>query len=265
MLLWIIAATAAVGAATTTAVLLSDGTPPRPIPACTVASSATKTTYSLSPDQAQNAAIIAAVAFQKGLPDHSVTVALAAALQESQLVNLPYGDRDSVGLFQQRPSEGWGTKAQLLDPIYATTAFYGALTNVAGWQSMAVTAAAQAVQRSAAPSAYAVWADEARVLAIALTGETPAGLTCHFTTFGGAAPAASVLGQAMASEMGQNLIGSTLSTKTGWIVASWVVAHAYAYHVTRVAFAGWLWRSSSGAWTPVSHSPVTNVVSVATT
>lgn len=218
--------------------------------------------YTLSPDQAQNAAIIAAVAFNKNLPDHAVTVALAAALQESQLENLPFGDRDSVGLFQQRPSEGWGTRDQLLNPIYAATAFYGGLTKVAGWQTMAVTDAAQAVQHSAAPTAYAAWEDEARALAIPLTGEQPAGFSCLLVHFEGTVPDPTALGQALASEMGQNLIGTPLATKTGWRVAGWVVAHAYAYHVSQVTFAGRTWHASSGKWTQVR--PVTDAVTVAT-
>ena len=84
-----------------------------------------------------------------------MTVALAAALQESNLLNLPYGDRDSLGLFQQRPSQGWGTAAQILDPAYAASAFYARLVDVPGWESLPVTQAAQLVQSSADPGAYA--------------------------------------------------------------------------------------------------------------
>jgi hypothetical protein len=92
-----------------------------------VVASATPVEYFLSEEQAENAATIAAVGIRLGLPDHAVTVALAAALQESGLHNLPDGDRDSAGLFQQRPSQGWGTHAQVLDPVYASTAFYSRL------------------------------------------------------------------------------------------------------------------------------------------
>src|SRR5579863_2836609 len=114
--------------------------------ACTIAPTS-GARFELAPDQGQNAAIIAAVGRKMGLPDHAATVALATALQESQLRNLPYGDLDSVGLFQQRPSQGWGTRQQLLDPVYAATAFYTRLTQIPGWQSMSVTDAAQAVQQ----------------------------------------------------------------------------------------------------------------------
>jgi cell wall-associated NlpC family hydrolase len=84
-------------------------------------------------------------------------VALATALQESGLRNLTYGDRDSLGLFQQRPSQGWGTASEILDSVHASTSFYSALEKVSGWQSMTVTQAAQAVQQSGFPDAYAKW------------------------------------------------------------------------------------------------------------
>jgi hypothetical protein len=82
-------------------------------------------------------------------------IALATAIQESGLRNLPYGDRDSLGVFQQRSSQGWGTPAQILDPTYAASRFYRALLAVPGWQSLPLTVAANAVQRSAYPRAYA--------------------------------------------------------------------------------------------------------------
>ena len=230
------------------AVLLSRHSSSPPAPACTVASTVAGAPYTLSPDQAQNASIIAAVAYARGLPDHVVTVALATALQESELVDLPYGDRDSVGLFQQRPSQGWGTRTQLLDPVYAASAFYGRLTKVPGWGSMEVTRAAQAVQQSAAPDAYAQWEDEARALAVALTGETPTAFACRFSTPSGAAPAPGTLQQAMTGELGADLVGRTVGSKAGWATASWLVAHAYNYHVTQVSFGGWTWRSDSGRW-----------------
>lgn len=240
---------AAAALAATAVVLVTRRNPLVPPPACTVVpTSAGEQTYTLSLQQAQNAAIIAAVGFEKGLPDHAVTVALAASLQESKLRDLPYGDRDSVGLFQQRPSQGWGTTTQLLDPLYAAAAFYDRLAQVPGWQTMAVTDAAQAVQHSAAPEAYAAWEGEARALAVALTGEDPAGLSCRFQHFGGAAPAAGALGQALTSERGSDLIGTVVTAKTGWATAAWVVAHAYNYHVGRVSFAGLTWQPGTGKW-----------------
>lgn len=146
------------------------------VPSCTATIG--KETYRIDSEQATNARTIAAVAAQQGMPNHAVTVALAAAFQESKLQNIGHGDRDSVGLFQQRPSQGWGSVAQLTTPTYAAAAFYRALGRVNGWESMTVTEAAQHVQRSAAPDAYAKWEPEARVLARILTGEVPDRLVC---------------------------------------------------------------------------------------
>jgi hypothetical protein len=89
------------------------------------------------------------------VPEQGWVVAIAAALQESGLHNLDYGDWDSLGLFQQRPSQGWGTPAQIMNPTYAATQFYRNLLAVPDWQQMTVNDAAQAVQRSGFPNAYA--------------------------------------------------------------------------------------------------------------
>jgi hypothetical protein len=227
--------------------------PARPT-GCNFASTATASQFSITPTQAQNAAIIAAVAMRKGMPDHAVTIALATSLQETQLRNLPYGDLDSLGLFQQRPSQGWGTSAQIMDPNYAASVFYDHLAQVPGWQTMAVTVAAQLVQHSATPDAYANWETEARSLATALTGEVPAGLSCGLDGFGGPAPPTSALAQASTEEMGAQLLGVPVSTKTGWRVATWAVAHAYNYHVSSVTFEGRTWTEASGTWSPIAGS-----------
>lgn len=114
--------------------------------------------------QTTNAALIVAVGSQLGVPPWGQVIALAAAIQESGLRNLPYGDRDSLGLFQQRPSQGWGTPAQILNPTRAATRFYQALLAVHGWQSLPLAVAANAVQRSAYPSAYAEHEAQATLL-----------------------------------------------------------------------------------------------------
>lgn len=130
-------------------------------------------TAALTNEMATNAAIIISVGKSLGVSDYGLVIALAAAMQESSLRNLNYGDRDSQGLFQQRPSSGWGTPAQVTDPVYASKLFFGGPSNpnkgktrglldIPGWQSMTVTAAAQAVQRSAYPNAYAKWEASAR-------------------------------------------------------------------------------------------------------
>ncbi len=133
---------------------------------------------SLSIEQAQNASVIAAVAERRGLPARAVTIALATAYQESKLRNLEGGDRDSVGLFQQRPSQGWGRPAHILDPYFATNSFFDALEQVGGYRDLPVTEAAQAVQHSAFPDAYADHELDGRTLASALSGNSKAALYC---------------------------------------------------------------------------------------
>lgn len=115
------------------------------------------TAAALSDEQRQNAATIIGVARGMGAPPRAWLVALATAMQESTLRNINYGDRDSLGLFQQRPSQGWGSPAQVTDPVYSTTIFIERLLEVPGWDTMPVTVAAQTVQRSAFPNAYAKW------------------------------------------------------------------------------------------------------------
>lgn len=115
------------------------------------------TAADLSDEQRRNAATIIAVARQLDAPPRAWVVAVATAMQESTLRNINYGDRDSLGLFQQRPSQGWGSPAQVLDPVYSTSIFIQRLLEIPGWDELPVTVAAQAVQRSAFPDAYAKW------------------------------------------------------------------------------------------------------------
>ena len=135
-------------------------------------------TTELDPEQAGNAATIAAVAVHRGLPGRAATIGIATAMQESKLRNLDYGDRDSRGLFQQRPSQGWGTVEQIMDPVYASNAFYDVLVKIEGYQNLPITTAAQQVQRSAFPSAYGDHEPAARILASALSGYSTASLSC---------------------------------------------------------------------------------------
>ncbi|MFG3224690.1 C40 family peptidase [Kitasatospora sp. NPDC048194] len=119
-------------------------------------------------EQIPNAKTIQATGVAMHIPVRGQVVALATALQESELRNVNGGDRDSLGLFQQRPSQGWGTPEQIMQPVYASTRFYEALQKVNGWESMTVTQAAQAVQRSGFPDAYAKWQPLAEALQKAL-------------------------------------------------------------------------------------------------
>jgi hypothetical protein len=214
-------------------------------------------TYALDRDQAANATTIAAVGKRLGMPDHAVTVALATALQESKLYNLSYGDLDSVGLFQQRPSQGWGTKEQIMSPRYAATAFYTHLAKVDNWQTLDVTVAAQAVQRSAGPDAYARWEAEARVLAQALTGELPAAFACQVP--GKPDPALNqFLTSELAADLGSPTLGAPLDVARGWQVASWLIGHAGQFGVATVTFSGQRWSGDTGAWR--AHPPASNTV-----
>ncbi|MEU9285233.1 heavy metal transporter [Streptomyces sp. NPDC048275] len=149
-------------------------------PLCTVvAGKDDGTSYEFTPEQAQNAAAISAVGTSRGLPERAVTIALATALQESALRNIQHGDRDSLGLFQQRPSQGWGTTKQIMDPIYAAGEFYDHLVKVPDYTQLPLTVAAQRVQRSGYPEAYAKHEPDATLLAAALTGRAAAALTCE--------------------------------------------------------------------------------------
>jgi cell wall-associated NlpC family hydrolase len=127
-------------------------------------------------EQVGNAAVIIGVGARMGVPARGWVIAVAAAIQESSLINLPdLGDAnnaDSLGLFQQRPSQGWGTPTQIIDPTYAATVFYQHLLAEPGWQTMPLADAAQAVQRSALPAAYARWEPDATRIIAALTGIT---------------------------------------------------------------------------------------------
>ncbi|WP_153393098.1 hypothetical protein [Ornithinicoccus halotolerans] len=220
-------------------------------PECSV--TAAGRSYTFTPEQTANAATIALVSVERGMPPRAASVALATALQESKLRNITYGDADSLGLFQQRPSQGWGTEEQVLDPVHASHAFYDALEQVSGWEDGVITDVAQQVQRSAYPTAYAQHEWEGRVLASVLTGETPAGLGCDLPEVDpeAARTATDLLGKADAQFGGaadgtvadqQRLVLTTGSRTAAWAVASWAVAHAEAGDVSTVTVDGRRWE-----------------------
>ncbi|MEU4779172.1 hypothetical protein [Micromonospora sp. NPDC023633] len=119
----------------------------------------------LSDEQVGNVKAIIAATKKAGMDERAAVVSIATALQESKLENLGHlgerNDHDSQGLFQQRPTSGWGTVEQITDPEYSTTAFLKALKQVDGWQDMPLTEAAQTVQVSAYPDHYAQWEQQA--------------------------------------------------------------------------------------------------------
>jgi cell wall-associated NlpC family hydrolase len=123
------------------------------------------------PTQVGYAATIIEAGDRLNIPTRGWVIAVAVAMQESGLTNpTTPTDNDSLGLFQQRPSQGWGTATQIGDPMHAATVFYQHLAGVAGWQAMALTDAAQAVQHSAYPGAYAKWEPDATELVTVITG-----------------------------------------------------------------------------------------------
>jgi hypothetical protein len=228
-------------------------------------------TVTLDADQASNAAIITAVAVQRNLPARAATIAIATALQESKLRNLTYGDRDSLGLFQQRPSQGWGTKAEVTDPVYASNAFYDVLVKIEGYRTLSVTKAAQKVQRSAFPSAYAAHEAEARVLASALSGYSPGAFTCVLGTptggserpaANGLTPRANAVAKAAERELGATVTASgakgtslelhlpAASTVTAWAVAQWAVARSQPLQIVAVGTAtnSWSRNDNPNKW-----------------
>lgn len=245
-----------------------DGDLPLPGRACTVQGSDRASAagavrrVSLERDQMANAATIAAVGIRRNAPERAIVVALATAYQESGLVNVADGDRDSIGLFQQRPSQGWGTPEDLRDPRYTANRFYAALGKVKGWDRLRVTDAAQAVQRSAHPEAYQKWADEAQVLADALLGLAPGAVACLVTqepAVRGVAAAAALTAD-LTLDWGSvetvpwaerpGLALPAANERAGWRYAHWLVSHAGQHGVQLVRFAGRQWTARAGNWAP---------------
>lgn len=227
------------------------------------------TTHRYTADRAGNAALISAVAVDRGLPPRAASIALATAYQESQLRNLDHGDRDSLGLFQQRPSQDWGTPEQIMDPVYATNAFYDALVRIKGYESGDINDVAQKVQRSGHPEAYRDHETEGRLYASALTGQSGANLVCVLDGPDGTAspqrvreevgrqfPRLSEAGEITASLAKAGSVaprtpegaGATAlvvdphgDEKRGWALANWAVARAADDGIVQVSYRGRVW------------------------
>jgi hypothetical protein len=211
---------------------------------------------SLGTGQAGIAATIAGVAQRDALPARAVTVAYAAALQESKLQNLPYGDRDSVGVFQQRPSQGWGTRSELENPVYATSKFLSALVKIPGYQRMPIYQAAQAVQHSADGQAYARFQILATHMTAAFTGREPHAVWCWYApAITGTARVRAVSLEltrtfgthATRATADPGLIVEVGSVRHGWAVATWLVSHAQQFRIGDVRYAGYRWTAATGA------------------
>ena len=224
---------------------------------------------SLDTEQAAIAATIAGVAHERRLPPGAVTIAYATALQESKMHDLPNGDLDSVGVFQQRPSQGWGTPRELIDPVYATGKFFAALVKVPHYLRIPLYQAAQDVQHSADGSAYTNYQEQAAIMSRAFTGGTPHAVWCWPGSGSGSAvtgarsPDTGAMRRELVRTFGA-LNVAQVSTRSdpatavrvihpaaGWTVASWLVTHAAAYRISDVRYAGYQWTASAGnrGWT----------------
>jgi hypothetical protein len=238
-------------------------------PSCQVTALGRSETF--TPEQTANAATISGVAVRRGLPPRAATIAVATAIQESKLRNITFGDRDSLGLFQQRPSQGWGTVAQVTDPVHASGKFYDALLKVKGYETMPITKVAQEVQRSAFPEAYADHEQEGRLLASSLTGHSPGGLGCRLADPAGPGQPATVVKE-LRAELGMTgrTSGRTVTLKEtsavrAWAAGAWAVANAEHHNTVTVTVGDRTWSRSrdKSAWswqrarTPV---PATSVV-----
>jgi hypothetical protein len=225
----------------------------------------------LAPSQAGIAATIAGVAQRESLPSRAVAVAYAAAWQESKLQNLTYGDRDSVGIFQQRPSQGWGKRSQIENPVYATSRFFGALTKVPGYQRLPVYQAAQAVQHSADGEAYQQYQLLAASMARAFTGQVPHAVSCWYSQKISGKARLSAAQRGLTETFGTPSARATAdprlsvrvgSARDGWAVAAWLVSHAPQYRITEVQYAGFRWTAANSAkgWArSVSRTPPKSV------
>jgi hypothetical protein len=221
-------------------------------------------TVMLDTGQAAIASTIAGVATARRLPQSAVTIAYATAWQESHLQDLNYGTLDSVGVFQQRPSEGWGTPRQLVNVVYATGKFFAALVKVPDYQHIPVYEAAQDVQHSADGHAYANYQEQAALMSGPFTGGTPHAVWCWYTNNPSGAQVTPLrkaltgtFGRISVREDGTDPVVAVKRPTAGWAVASWLVTHAATYGISTVRYAGYQWNASAGnrGWTRDPSAP----------
>lgn len=219
-------------------------------------------TIPVSTEQAHYASIIVGVATQRGLAPRASTIALATVYQESGMLNLDHGDRDSLGLFQQRPSQGWGTPEQVQEPYYASGKFYDALVKVPGWQTGDVNDVAQAVQRSGHPKGYVRHVESARRLASALTGETPASFSCVVKAppHGDPAGLAEFLERTLPDSSvvrrtGSEVTVTATTSRLAWSAAHLAVANHARYGLGSVDVGGRTWVPTRSAFAPWTGEP----------
>ena len=207
--------------------------------------------YSVEPDQAAVAATMVGVVIKRDLPERAAVLALAAGLQESKLANLRPGEGpdDSVGVLQQRPSQGWGSVAQLQDIHYATGKFLDALVKIDGWQTMPLADAIQEVQVSIDGSYYARHEGEAQALSDALNGKNPAGISCSFpkpTEVASVATVAAAVAEDLPVSKPTAVSPKITVPGASWATAAWFVASADKYGIDAVDYAGRQWTRAHG-------------------
>ena len=223
---------------------------------------------SLSAEQARNASIIVGASIERGLPERAAVVALATAYQESDIRNLDYGDRDSLGLFQQRPSYGWGTEEQIMDPWYSSHRFYEELVKFTDWESVDVNDMAQKVQRSGFPEAYRKHEAKASAVAAALRGSAPETLACLSFQEDPAADAAAfekvvaVWGnQVTTSVDGASVTLTAANQDALWSAAQLAIANSYEAGITSATVGGREWAADAEGWHDASSpAPVGTAV-----
>ena len=219
-------------------------------------------TVPVTTEQAQNLSVIVGVATQRGLPPRASTIAIATVYQESGIRNLDHGDRDSLGLFQQRPSQGWGTAEQVRDPYHASARFFEALVEVPNWATGDVNDVAQAVQRSGHPNGYDKHVENARRLASSLTGETPASFSCRVASPPAGDPEglARFLERTLPSTSRVTRTSDTVTIKAAsedlaWSAAALTVANHHRFGLAGVEVGGRTWTPSTGELAPWTGEP----------
>lgn len=238
--------------------------------------------YSLDLEQTANAALIAAISVQRNLPSQAASIAIATAAQESGLRNINHGDLDSLGLFQQRPSQGWGSPEQIMDPNYSTNKFYDALEKIFSYETKNINDVAQEVQRSNHPDAYRKHESLAKTFAAAFTGYSGPEINCVLSPKKDLISTKDLLNsltleannvaeeikkyfystKVFAGEDTQTVVASVDNLATGWSIANWAVGVSSVYHIEAVYYQNYVWvRNIDAKWeqlnTEMFHADVT--------
>ncbi|MCL1923178.1 MAG: hypothetical protein FWG15_04890 [Propionibacteriaceae bacterium] len=244
--------------------------PDPPPPAAHCETTIDGTTAVLDLEQSRNASIIAGVAAQRGLAPRAVSIGLTTAFQESGIRNLDYGDRDSLGIFQQRPSQGWGSVDQIMDPYYSSGKFFDVMVKVPGWENSDIGEVAQEVQRSGFPDAYDQHVSTARILASSLSGQTPASWSCVISQYEGSDPDKLVSSLARAygatamvvytpaqGDKPAEVKVSASSPEIAWSVGAFAQSWASETGVSEVMVGSYQWKASTktlSGWTSQANN-----------